>query len=99
MAIEMTITTTKPADKEWWWNLNPTKMTAIDDYMRAQTGFVSYASEMQGENTRIQKLAFQTAEQVQTWRDTLYSTCAEAKERRKYNDSNGIVTVVTVATI
>ena len=99
MAIEMTITTTKPANKEWWWNLNPTKMTAIDTYMRAQTGFVSYVSEMQGENTRIQKLVFQTQEQVSTWRDTLYLKYTEAKERREYNDSNGFVTIVTQANI
>ena len=99
MAVEITFTTTKPADKEWWWNLNPSKMVAIEDYMKAQTGYVSYVSELQDTNTRIQKLVFQTGKQVSTWHSTVYVKCTEARERREYNDSYGIVTVVTHAKI
>jgi len=99
MAIEITFTTVKPANKEWWWDLNPTKMTAIEDYMKAQTGYVSYLTEMKDNNTRVQKLVFQTQEQVSTWHATLYSNCPEASERRQYNNANGIFTVVTHANI
>ena len=97
MAFEIAFTTTKPADKAWWWELNPSKMSAIDAYMEKQTGYVGYESEMKDANTRTQKIIFETSDQVSIWRNTLYANCPEANERKAYNDANGFVTIITIS--
>ena len=97
MAIELKLTTVKPDNIEWWWMLYPEKMTAIDTYMRAQDGFVSYSSEMKGTNSRVQIITFREMSNLITWNNTLYRDCPEAKERREYNDSNDIVTIHDVS--
>jgi hypothetical protein len=93
MAIELRLTTFKPDNVEWWWNLYPDKMTAIEDYMKVQEGFVSYVTEMKDANTRLQILTFELPCHVAEWHRTFYLNCPEGRERRLYNDTNGIVTV------
>ena len=92
MAIELTLTTTKPAAATWWWNTNPDKMAAIDTWVQSRPGFVSYSQSLTNKNVRVQKITFDTQENLDNYTATIYQ-CPEAVERKAYNDANKITTV------
>jgi len=98
-AVEISFKTTKPVNKEWWWKLNPIKMKAIEDYIKAYNGCVSYVAEMQDTNTRIQKIVFEHRWQLTTFINVFYRECTEARERREYNDANEFVTITTYTNV
>jgi len=98
-SIEISFITTKTVNKEWWWELNPVKMKAIEDYIKAFDGCVSYVSEMQDTNTRIIKIVFDQRWKLTRFIDVFYSECTEARERREYNDANEFVTITTYTNV
>lgn len=98
MSIQLKFKTTKPENVEFWWEINPKKMTIIEKFIEALPGFVSYSQSLINPNERDQTIVFDTNENLKNYNATLY-TCKEAVERKTYNDANGIVTVSTVTII
>jgi hypothetical protein len=91
MSVQLKLKTTKPENIDFWWKINPTKMTIIDDFIKALPGFISYSQSLTNSNERSQTIVFDTNENLQNYFSKIY-TCTQAVERKTYNDSNGIVT-------
>jgi hypothetical protein len=93
MPISLTIVTTKPEDKEWWWTLNPEKMATIESWIRSCPGFISYHKEMINDHARKQVIIFDNVEHYANYLENLYKV-PEAAERLAYNAVNKLPSTV-----
>jgi hypothetical protein len=91
MNFQLTLSTIKPANTEWWWILNSAKMNIIDNYIKSLPGFVSYSQELKTPNTREQSIVFDSNANLQNYFKEI-NLLPEAIERRVYNDINNINT-------
>ena len=92
--ITVSMITTKPTDIQWWFDLNPDKMTAIVSYIKTLPGFVSYTATPIDVNSRKQEIVFENIGDYLNYESTRTSW-HEWQERNLYNNTNKIFTEIS----
>ena len=86
-----TVTVTKMDDQKWWSEshvINPKKITTINNWLKAQTGFVDHVFTKVSTNVTESKTTFDTSENYHNMIFEAHSAHPEFIERNEYNVSN-----------
>jgi hypothetical protein len=92
MPVKLTVTSTKPEGTTFFRQSSPenrAKMDAINDWTAQQPGFISVDNIRLDENTTVQHLVFDTAENYAVYNEARRQH-ADHVSRLEYNVTNGI---------
>lgn len=89
MTYSITYSTTKPENVEWYYNVEPLKVNAINEWTRSQPGFISIERVSVNSTSMVDRLTFDTQENFKAYR-TASKLNADIIARKFYNDQNGI---------
>lgn len=91
MAFSVTYTTTKPANVQWFNDVDPNTVYAINEWLPTNTGFISVIKNESTPTKLVKTYTFDTQANYNAY-ILAKNNNADVIARKAYNNSNGITT-------
>jgi hypothetical protein len=92
----MRITTVKPADVQWWYEVEPEKAVAMANFFKNFEGITSIQQNSVDANKIITTIVFESAEVIGSYFIQMHAM-QEWNSRTVYNEQNNVTQTVSIS--